>query len=82
MSALLCCFGSVVRGIGGPQSDVDLLGDSKDASFERVVDLSTKFTRTVGRTVDVLDVRHAEAEPGFLAQLLVDGRILIDREDL
>jgi hypothetical protein len=56
--------------------------DLRDANFARVVDLSTKLTRIVGRRVDVVELKDAEAEPAFLAQVLTDGRVLVDREDL
>jgi len=64
-----------------PGSDVDVLVDLRDASFERVVDLSTKLTRLVGRAIDVVELKDAEAEPSFLAQIVGDGRVLVDRED-
>jgi predicted nucleotidyltransferase len=75
-------FGSVATGMDAPGSDVDVLVDLRDANFARVVDLSTKLTRIVGRRVDVVELKDAEAEPAFLAQVLTDGRVLVDREDL
>lgn len=75
-------FGSAATGIDTPDSDVDVLVDMSDARFERVVDLGTKLTRLVGRPVDVVELRHAEADPSFLAEALVDGRVLVDRQDL
>jgi len=75
-------FGSAATGVDTPGSDVDVLVDLRDASFERVVDLSTKLTRLVGRPVDVVELKDAEAEPSFLAQALGDGRLLVDREGL
>jgi len=75
-------FGSAATGVDTPESDVDVLVDLRDSSFERVVDLSTKLTRIVGRPVDVVELKDAEAEPSFLAQILGDGRVLVDREDL
>jgi predicted nucleotidyltransferase len=75
-------FGSAATGMDTPGSDVDVLVDLRDASFERVVDLSTKLTRIVGRPVDVVELKDAEAEASFLAQIVGDGRVLVDREDL
>ena len=74
-------FGSAATGMDTPSSDVDVLVDMRDASFERVIDLGTKLTRLAGRPVDLVDLAHAEADP-FLAQVLADGRVLIDREEL
>jgi predicted nucleotidyltransferase len=75
-------FGSVATGTDTPESDVDVLVGLRDASFERVVDLSTKLREIVGRAVDVTELHDAEGEPAFLAQVLADGRVLVDREDL
>jgi predicted nucleotidyltransferase len=75
-------FGSAATGLDTPVSDLDVLVDLRDASFERVVDLSTKLTRLVGRPVDVVELKDAEADPSFLAQALGDGRVLVDRADL
>lgn len=75
-------FGSVATGMDTPGSDVDVLVDLRDARFERVVDLRTKLTRLVGRPVDVVELKDAEAEPSFLAQVVSDGRVLVDRESL
>ncbi|MGH2903070.1 MAG: type VII toxin-antitoxin system MntA family adenylyltransferase antitoxin [Solirubrobacteraceae bacterium] len=75
-------FGSAATGVDTPGSDVDVLVDLRDASFERVVDLGTKLTRLAGRPVDIVELKDAEVEPSFLAQALGDGRVLVDRKDL
>jgi predicted nucleotidyltransferase len=75
-------FGSAATGIDTPASDIDVLVDLRDASFERTVDLGTKLTRHIGRPVDVIELEEAEAEPAFLAQVVADGRVLVDREGL
>jgi predicted nucleotidyltransferase len=75
-------FGSTATGMDAPGSDIDVLVDLRDASFERIVDLVTKLTRLAGRPVDVVALEDAEAEPAFLAQIVDDGRVLVDREDL
>jgi predicted nucleotidyltransferase len=75
-------FGSAAVGTDTLESDVDVLVALRDASFERIVDLTTKLTRLIGRRVDVVELEDAEAEPSFLAQIVSDGRVLVDREDL
>jgi predicted nucleotidyltransferase len=75
-------FGSGAVGADTPGSDVDVLVDLCDASLERLLDLAAKLTRLVGRPVDVVELKDAEAEPSFLAQVVADGRVLVDREDL
>ncbi|MGH2983195.1 MAG: nucleotidyltransferase domain-containing protein [Solirubrobacterales bacterium] len=75
-------FGSTATGTDAPTSDVDVLVDLRDPSLERVVDLSTKLTAATGRPVDVVRLQDAEGDPLFLADLLVEGRVLVDREGL
>lgn len=73
-------FGSAARGIDTSGSDVDVLVEMSDASLDRVVALSSKLTLEVGRPVDVVRFQDAEADAGFLADVLSHGRVLVDRE--
>jgi predicted nucleotidyltransferase len=75
-------FGSAATGNDTQQSDVDLLVDLRDASFERVVDLATKLRGFLGRNVDLVELHEAEHEPAFLARVVAEGRVLVDREGL
>ena len=50
--------------------------------LERVVELSAKLTAATGRRVDVVRLEDAESEPSFLADVIADGRVLVDREGL
>lgn len=75
-------FGSTARGTDAPTSDVDVLVELRDPSLERVVDLSAKLTAIVGRPVDVVRLQDAEAEPLLLADVVAEGRVLVDREEL
>ena len=74
-------FGSAATGTDTPTSDVDLLVDLEDSSLERVVDLSSKLTAIIGRRVDVVRLQDAQADPSFLADLVAEGRVLVDREN-
>jgi predicted nucleotidyltransferase len=74
-------FGSAATGTDTPASDVDVLVDLRDASLDRVVDLSSKLGTVTGRRVDVVRLQDAEAEPSFLANVVADGRVLVDREE-
>jgi len=74
-------FGSAATGADTPTSDVDLLVDLRDPDFERVVDLSSKLTPIIGRPVDVVRLLDAEADPSLLADLVDQGRVLVDREN-
>jgi predicted nucleotidyltransferase len=75
-------FGSVARGTSAPRSDVDVLVTLRDGRLERVVELSAKLTDATGRRVDVVRLEDAESEPSFLADVIADGRVLVDREGL
>jgi predicted nucleotidyltransferase len=75
-------FGSAATGTDTSASDLDLLVDLRDPSLERLADLSAKLTAAVGRPVDVIRLQDAEADPSFLAGVVLEGRVLVDREDL
>jgi predicted nucleotidyltransferase len=75
-------FGSAATGTDLPTSDVDVVVDLRDASLDRLVDLGLKLTASVGRRVDVVRLQDAESEPSFLAAVVANGRVLVDREQL
>lgn len=75
-------FGSAARGSDAPGSDVDVLVSLRDPSLDRIVQLGAKLTAATGRHVDVVRLEDAQAEPSFLADVVVDGRVLVDRQGL
>ena len=75
-------FGSAARGTAAPGSDVDVLVALQDPRLERVVELNTKLIAATGRRVDVVRLDDASSEPSFLADVIADGRVLVDREGL
>ena len=75
-------FGSVARGTDTPGSDVDVLVALRDTRLERIVELSAKLTAAAGRRVDVVRLEDGRSEPSFLADVVADGRVLVDREGL
>jgi predicted nucleotidyltransferase len=75
-------FGSAARGTDAPGSDVDVLVSLRDPDLERIVELSAKLTAAAGRRVDVVRLEDAESEPSFLADVIADGRVLVDRGGL
>jgi predicted nucleotidyltransferase len=79
---LALLFGSVARGTAAPGSDVDVLVVLRDSRLERIVELSAKLTTVTGRRVDVVRLEDAQSEPSFLADVIADGRVLVDREGL
>ena len=74
-------FGSTAAGSDMPSSDVDVLVELRDPSLERLADLSAKLEAAVGRPVDLIRLEDAEADPSFLAGVISEGRVLVDRED-
>lgn len=73
-------FGSAATGADTPSSDLDLLVELRDPSLERLIDLRTKLESAAERSVDVLRLQDAEADPSFLAAAIAQGRVLVDRE--
>ena len=73
-------FGSAARGTDTPASDVDVLVGLRDPSLDRVVELAAKLTAIAGRRVDVVRLEDARDEPSLLADVVADGRVLVDRE--
>ncbi len=75
-------FGSMARGDDTAGSDVDVIADLRDSSFDRVLDLTSKLGGVIGESVDVVRLEDAEDDPTFLAMALEDGRVLVDRDDV
>lgn len=73
-------FGSVARGTDTPASDIDIAVALRDDSFDRTLDLARKLTAIVGRQVDVVRIGDAQHQPGLLAEIANDGRVLVDRD--
>lgn len=72
--------GSTARGTDTPASDIDLVVRLADPSLDRTIDLETKLAGTTGRRVDVVRLEDAETNQAFLADVLGDGRMLVDRD--
>jgi predicted nucleotidyltransferase len=77
---LALLFGSSARGEDDQESDIDLLVEMRDPSLVRVIDLELKLEELLGRAVDVLSVEDAEASPLLFADVLREGRVIVDRK--
>ncbi len=75
-------FGSAATGTDTPTSDIDVLVNLRDPGLERLADLSTKLEAALGRSVELVRLKDAELDPYFLAGVLAEGRVLVDREDI
>ena len=74
-------FGSTAAGADQPSSDVDLLVDLNDPSLDQVLDLTARLEDATGRRVDLVRLSDAEVDPLFLADVLAEGHVLIDRAE-
>jgi predicted nucleotidyltransferase len=72
-------FGSAATGDDAATSDLDLVVDLHDTALDRVLDLGTRLTEAIGRPVDLVRLEDAAADPLFLADVIAEGRVLVDR---
>jgi predicted nucleotidyltransferase len=79
---LAVLFGSMAVGDDEDRSDVDLLVVHRDPAPRALAGLRLRLARAVGRSVDVVGSEQAEAMPTLLADVLREGRVLIDRDGL
>ncbi|HZL48898.1 MAG TPA: nucleotidyltransferase domain-containing protein [Solirubrobacteraceae bacterium] len=79
---LAVLFGSTATGEDTPISDVDLLIVHRRSGVMAQVDLRMRLRSALGTPVDVVMLEQAEAQPPLLADVLREGRVLIDRDDL
>jgi len=74
-------FGSAARGDDTAESDIDLLVEMHDPSFERRIDLAQKLEQALAREVQVLTFDDASPNPLLLAEAAREGRVIVDREE-
>jgi predicted nucleotidyltransferase len=79
---LAVLFGSSATGEDTPASDVDLLIVLRGVEWAAQTKLKRRLRRALGTPVDIVTLEQAEAMPSLLADVLREGRVLIDRDDL
>jgi predicted nucleotidyltransferase len=79
---LVVLFGSTATGEDHGSSDVDLLVAHNEEGPRSLVRLQMRLRRAVGRSVDVVGMQQAETMPTLLADILREGRVLVDRDGL
>jgi predicted nucleotidyltransferase len=77
---LAVIYGSFARGEAGPESDLDILVRLRDDTYLARATLIELLQRTSGRRVQLVSLEQAEEAPLLLADILRDGRVLVDRE--
>ncbi len=79
---LAVLFGSTAIGEDDEGSDVDLLVVHRNPKPLVLAGVRLRLRRALGRSVDVIDLDDAETMPTLLADVLSEGRVLIDRDGL
>jgi len=79
---LAVLFGSTATGEDTPVSDVDVLIVHRRHEWRAQVGLQRRLRRALGKHVDVVSLEQAQTQPSLLADILREGRVLIDRDDL
>lgn len=77
---LAVLFGSMATGREHAGSDVDVLVALRDDRVARLADLSGRLSRRLRRNVQVVRLAEAERSPLLMADLLGQGRVLVDRD--
>jgi len=77
---LAVLFGSTARGDDDARSDVDVLVVLADPSVARLVALAERLSARTDRDVQPVRLGDAESSPLLMADVLEQGRVLVDRE--
>lgn len=79
---LAVLFGSVATGFDRRASDVDLLIVRRSGSSRARAALSLRLGHVLGRKVHLVDLGDAEHSYGLMADVLREGRPILDRDGL
>jgi predicted nucleotidyltransferase len=79
---LTVIFGSTAIGEDQQGSDVDLLIANRRLGPRPLTGLRRRLGRAVNKPVHIVSLEQAQASPSLLADILMEGRPLIDRDDL
>jgi predicted nucleotidyltransferase len=77
---LAVLFGSTSTGADHAGSDVDVLVELDDPSVSRLAELAGRLSRRLGRAIQVVRLHEAESSPVLMADVLEQGRVLVDRD--
>ncbi len=78
---LAVLFGSTAKGDDCQGSDIDVLVVLDDPSIGRLVGLTERLSQRLGRDVQLVRLAEAEDSPVLMADVIEQGRVLVDRED-
>lgn len=77
---LAVLYGSLARGEQGSSSDADILVRFDRPSVHARALLADRLEAALGRRVQLVDLSEAQRAPLLLADILRDGRVLVDRD--
>jgi len=78
---LAVLFGSTATGEDGPESDIDLLVALRSDSIPQLLRLQRRLQSELdGREVHLVLLSDAEQAPALLADVLREGRVILDRD--
>ncbi|HEY4810219.1 MAG TPA: nucleotidyltransferase domain-containing protein [Solirubrobacteraceae bacterium] len=79
---MVVLFGSTATGEDEDSSDVDLLVAYSEEGPRPLARLQIRLRRALEQPVDVVGLEQAEMMPTLLADILREGRVLVDRDGL
>jgi predicted nucleotidyltransferase len=79
---LAVLFGSTATGSDNENSDVDVLVALQDRDVRRLAELAERLSRALARDVPLVRLSEARASPALIVDVLEQGRVLVDRDDL
>jgi predicted nucleotidyltransferase len=79
---LAVLFGSTATGSDDEQSDLDVLVALHDPGVRRLAELAERLSRALSREVQLVRLSEAQASPTLMLDVLEQGRVLVDRDDL
>jgi predicted nucleotidyltransferase len=77
---LAVLFGSTATGDDLPGSDVDLLIEHSTGDLEQVAELRRRLQKRVERPIHLVLLDDARESPALLADILREGRVIVDRD--
>ncbi len=79
---LAVLFGSTATGSDEEHSAVDLLVVLSDSNLGRMAELASRLQRRAGRDVQIVRLSEAKGSPALMLEVIEQGRVLVDRDDL
>jgi len=79
---LAVLFGSTASGSDEESSYVDLLVVLSDGGVGRLAELASRLERRIGRELQLVRLSEAKGSPALMLEVIEQGRVLVDRDDL